>query len=134
MGLEHDNKFHQGCEKDGRVLGDDVFLDRIFSRQSHKIRKPDFEEIETTVCQAFSLSRNELRKQGTLHHPARARALIGLVSTQLEISTLTEVAEYFQRDISTLSTGIKRLTMKIKNFEEKTSPWTKVLQNFNVKL
>ncbi|MEA3348840.1 MAG: transposase [Pseudomonadota bacterium] len=59
---------------------------------------------------------------------------IGLLATQLETSTMTEVAEYFQRDISTLSVGIKRIAMKIKSSKEKTSPWSKVLQGFNVKL
>ena len=133
-GLENDNKFHQGSVKDGRVLGDDIFLDRIFNRQTPQTKKPNFEEIETTVCRAFSLSRNELRRKGSLHHPAQARALIGLVATQLETSTLTELAKYFQRDVSTLSTGIKRLTIKIKHSEEKTSSWIKILHYFNVKL
>lgn len=132
--LNHDNKFYRGNKKDGRVLGDDVFLDRILNRKDTSVNKPVFEEIEESVCQAFSLSRIELRNRGTRHRPAQARALAGLIATQLETSTLTEVAEYFQRDISTLSTVIKRLTMKIKNSSEKTSLWTEVLQRFNVKL
>lgn len=133
-GLDSDNKFHHGSKKDGRIIGDDVFLDKILNRKDYQTRKPDFDEIEETVCREFSLSKGELRKKGTQHKPAQARALIGLVATQLEVSTLTEVATCFQRDISTLSTGIKRLTMKIKNSGEKTSPWGNVLQSFNIKL
>jgi len=132
--LDSDNKFHHGSKKDGRIIGDDTFLDQILNRKDIPTKKPGFDEVEVAVCQVFSLSRSELQKKGTRHKPAQARALIGLIATQLEISTLTEVANYFQRDISTLSTGIKRLTMKIKHSGEKTSPWANVLQNFNVKL
>ena len=134
IGLKYDNKFHQGSEKDSRVLGDDLFLDQILNKKDTPTRKPDFAEIEKTVCREFSFSSNELRGKGMLHKPAQARALIGLIATQLEISTLTEVAKYFQRDVSTLSTGIKRLTTTIKTSNNKTSPWAKVLHTFNVKL
>ena len=134
IGVDSDNKFHHGSKKDGRIIGDDLFLEKILNRKDLPTEKPDFNEIEETVCREFSLSRSELLKKGTRHRPAQARALIGLVVTQLEISTLTEMAYYFHRDISTLSTGIKRLTIKIKNSGEKTSPWANVLQSFNVKL
>ena len=132
IGLEHENKFHQGSVKDARVIGNDDFLDRISNKKVSQIIKPDFKEIEMTVCRTFSLSKEELRKKGTLHKPAQARALIGLIATQLEISTLTEVAKYFQRDISTLSTGIKRLTIKVKKSDEKISSWSKILQDYNL--
>jgi REP element-mobilizing transposase RayT len=132
-GLERDNKFHQGSEADSRVLGDDVFLDRIFNRKASTSKKPSIHEIESAVCLAFSLSSDKLRKIGTLHKPAQARALIGLVATQLETATLTETSKYFQRDVATLSTGIKRLTAKIKNSGLKAGPWSEVLQRFNVK-
>ncbi len=86
------------------------------------------------VSKAYGLSVSELKAAGRSRRAAEARALVGLIVVQLSIDTLTAAASYFGRDVSTLSTGIKRLTIKIRQADVAYQPCSSILEQFDIKL
>ncbi len=86
------------------------------------------------VGKAYGLSVLELKAAGRSRQAAEARALVGLIVVQLSIDTLTAAASYFGRDVSTLSTGIKRLTIKIRQADVAYQPCSSILEQFDIKL
>ena len=133
-GLTHQERFYRG-KTDTRVLGDDRFLETVLGEPGRsKARLPSFQEATAMVSKAYSLSVSELKAAGRSRRAAEARALVGLIVVQLSIDTLTAAASYFGRDVSTLSTGIKRLTIKIRQADVAYQPCSSILEQFDIKL
>jgi len=134
IGIGHQERFYKG-ETDSRVLGDDCFLDTVLGKPLRSTRKlPSFEETVATVSKAYCLSVSELKAAGRNRRAAEARSLVGLIVMQLGIDSLTMASSYFGRDVSTLSTGVKRLTMKIQQADGPYQPCSSVLKQLEIKL
>ena len=133
-GLGHQQRFSKG-KTDTRVLGDDRFLETVLGEPFRsKAKLPSFQETMATISKAYGLSVAELKAGGRSRRASEARALVGLIVVQLSIDSLTAAASYFGRDVSTLSTGVKRLTIKIRQADEAYQPCSSILKQFKVKL
>lgn len=55
-------------------------------------------------------------------------------ATQTGAASLTAVAQYFGRDVATLGTGVRRLTLRVGAGEDHHAPWREPIQEFGVKL
>ncbi|PIQ31175.1 MAG: hypothetical protein COW62_10505 [Zetaproteobacteria bacterium CG17_big_fil_post_rev_8_21_14_2_50_50_13] len=113
MNEDHTKPFHQPG-KDSRFLGDDDFADQARAKAKKKQgRKTELSEIITLVCEHYAMTEDELKQQGRERKAAEARGVIGYLAVELHASTLTKMADHFHRDISTMSTRIRRIRKRI---------------------
>lgn len=135
IGLGHEPRFHQGNAMDRRILGEDGFAERLL-KQGHAetAKPPSLEAIIDAVLTRYQLSADQLQAPGSDRHTAQARALIALVVQRTGAATLTALGQRLNRDVATLSTGSKRLSIKIRNKGTALEPWGSVLEQFHVKL
>ena len=132
---EQQTPFHRGGGADSRVLGEDDFVNRVLSREATSMAKPpSLDSVIQRICQAYGLSETELAAIGQRRFPARARALAGYIAVQTGAASLTGVATRFQRDVATLSIGVRRLTDSLRSERAANDPGLAVLEHFKVRL
>ncbi len=111
--------FSRGGSYDPRVLGDDDFVRGALklSRQKYQPRlSPD--KVFAVVERAFRLSEQELAAPGKARQAAEARAFLAWLYMHTGCDTLTNLGERLNRDISTLSSSVRRLELKAKKDEQ----------------
>jgi putative transposase len=113
----HRQEFHRGG-KDGRVLADDRFLERVLGKRIHPTPEVSLNEIMTYVSAEYGVNEEDLRGPSRNRVVCEARAVIGWLSRRLESSSITNVASYFQRDSSTFSRHIGKIDAKAKNSDK----------------
>jgi hypothetical protein len=117
-------EFHVGSHE-GRLLGDDHFVSGVLDKTEAKTgRPPSLGLIVAQVCREGGLSERPLRAPGKESRAARARWMVGLVSMEHKSASLTEVARYFGRDVTTISNGVRQL-------RERTTEDTQFRQQMN---
>jgi len=102
------NDFQRG-KKDSRILGDDVFAERVLAGQGEKEVSISLDECIHIVCKRYELTEADLAMKDQRRKPSEARAVIGWVAKQDGGFTLSEVARRFGRDVATLSISVRRL-------------------------
>ena len=115
LGETYREELHRG-DGDPRVLGSDGFLVDVLCLDgslSMPWRTPSLEEIEECVGAAWGLGTAELVASGKRRDASEARAVVGLLATELKVATLTRVAERMGRDGATLSHRVRRLQMEL---------------------
>lgn len=127
--------FHQGGRSDTRILGNEGFVHDILTAKAPSIRQPPaLDTVVQEICRAYGLSEVQLSSRQAGRLAAQARALTGLVAMQTGAESLTAVSMRFNRDVATLSTGIRRLTAKIQAQGGHDNPWGGVLERFDVRM
>ena len=102
-------EFHKGDSK-GQMLGDDNFVARVLELAEMKAgRPPSLGAIVREVCREAGVSEDNLRAPGKSSHAARARWMVGLLAMEHNSATLTDVAGYFGRDVTSISNGVRLL-------------------------
>jgi len=102
-------EFHLGNHQ-GRLLGDDHFVSGVLERVETKSgRPPSLGVIVAEVCRDGGLSERSLRASGKESRAAQARWIVGLLAMEHKSASLTEVARYFGRDVTTISNGVRQL-------------------------
>lgn len=115
-GLGHRKEFHGAGSKDVRVFGEDNFLNEVLQRaEATPLRRPDLETTLQLVVGYFHLDLEELRLPGQNQDVSRVRAFVAWAVIEFSDATLTELGRWLSRDVSTLSSAIKRLREKSKN-------------------
>jgi hypothetical protein len=108
-------EYHRGSESDGRILGDDTFIDRVLEEKQTKARlKTNLSRVIKQVCGRYSVKERELGIRGKDRRLAEMRAMIAWLIMELEVSTLSELGKLTGRDITTLSSAVKRLQIRAK--------------------
>jgi len=102
-------KDFQRGKKDTRILGDDVFAERVLAGQGKKEVSISLDECIHIVCKRYELTEADLAMKDQRRKPSEARAVIGWVARQNSSMTLSEVARRFGRDVATLSISVRRL-------------------------
>ncbi len=104
--------FHRGTE-DARVLGDDRFMERVSGVAGKRpANLLQLDSIMEVVCGSYDVSKVDLSTPGRRRDLAEARALVAYLAITFGKVSLTEVATRFERDVATLSTGVRRLTLR----------------------
>jgi REP element-mobilizing transposase RayT len=115
---EHRLDFHQG-KAGGRILGDDNFVENVLKQANQPPKKRiKLESIISIVCAARKMDLDQVRGPGRGRAGAAARTLIAFLALELGAATLTEVGNFFNRDVSTLSTAVSRLRERMKQESE----------------
>lgn len=108
-GEGHREEFHKGSD-DARVLGDDRFIERVVSKTAkqapHKIPLGKVIEI---VCRVYGIREAHLKTAAQQRSHSEARAVMGWLVMELGCGTLTELGRRFNRDVGTMSSGVRRI-------------------------
>jgi REP element-mobilizing transposase RayT len=112
-GKGHRGDFHGVGSKDSRIFGEDEFLDAIL-RQTEQtpLLRPGLMATAKCVSDHFGLEIDELRTQSQNRQLSRIRALTSWAVVEFSSSTLTELSDLLSRDVSTLSSALRRLRVQ----------------------
>lgn len=100
--------FHQGG-KDGRVLADDRFLQKVLGKSRAPLPEVTLQEIAALVSRDYGLDDSELRGPSRNRVLSEARAVIGWLARQLGAASTKETAFFFHREASTFSRHIGKI-------------------------
>lgn len=114
-GYGHRKEFHGGACKDSRILGEDNFL-------SEALRLADLEPLKSIDLVAaiklikghFNCTDSDLKTPGQGRQMGRIRAYLSWAVLELSDATLTELGRWLNRDVSSLSSAVRRLKDKSK--------------------
>jgi REP element-mobilizing transposase RayT len=106
-GEGHRPDFHGSGSDDTRMVGDSVFVERVLKEAEETFLPAGMtpERLAEMVAARYRLP--DLLGRSRRH--AEARAVCAWVALETGICTLTEVARFFHRDISTVSSGARRV-------------------------
>lgn len=97
-------------QKRHEVFSNDNFLDQLCNvddLRNHSLLK--VQDLVKLVSDYYSINPTLLISKSGKRFYTRVRAIIAFLAKEMNISTLTEVALYFNRDVSALSHAIKKL-------------------------
>ena len=117
MGEGYRKEFHQG-NTEGRLLGDESFIESIPFQPEASLQPPlnfvELSQLSHWVCQCFEVSEEQLKEKQRRRDLTKIRVFIALFFTEGG-GNLQQVAEYFRRDLSTLSRQLIALEEQIRN-------------------
>ena len=106
----HREEFHRGEGCDGRVLGEDTFVERVLRQaESEPVKKPEIDAMIEVVERLYHLKNGELAVAGQGIRIVRARSMAAWAVLELSDAALTELAKKLGRDVTTLSSSVRRL-------------------------
>lgn len=129
-GLQHKPvvDFSCGSESDPRILGDEEFVRGVMKLSRQKFRpkiKP--EKVLRSVLERYKLDETELAAPGKNRRCAEARAYLAWLYLETGCGTLTALGEQLGRDVSSLSSAVRRLQVKAKQDEQVAGKYQKLL-------
>lgn len=126
-GERYREDFHSGGT-DKRILGDDGFIEKMMGKGVMQTRKEIvLNDLIRHVCKDYGIDEEQLASSGRDRYTSEARQVIGWLALKTDNLTLTQVAQYFGRDVTTLSRGVKRIEESIL----KSKVFAKKLENLN---
>jgi REP-associated tyrosine transposase len=132
-GLNEDyrREFHHGSA-DGRLLGDDEFIEEVLEQANKKEeRRYRIEDIINSVCKKESVTIEELTSFSRQRKLSRVRSIIAFLVTEYGEGTLSDYGRIVRRDLSTLSIGVGRIRRKMERdpaLQEQIRNMTKELE------
>ena len=127
-GAEAKIDFACGRESDPRVLGNEDFVRGVLrlSRQKYQPKvKP--ERAMRIVLERYKVTEAELAAPGKNRLCAQARAYLAWLYLETGCATLTALGERLGRDVSSLSSAVRRLQIKAKKDEKIADKFQKML-------
>ena len=117
-------EFHGEKNPDSRIFGDDFFVNEVLQEtEPELIKKPDLHAVIAAIGSVYSLpSRPLLTTRSRDRLSCEARVLAAWATLELSGATLTDLANFCQRDVATLSYAARRaeaLRKKDPSFEAK---------------
>ena len=114
-GGHHQEEYHRGLGRDSRILGDDEFMDRMLGREPMRLRrKASLDRIMQEVCRQYHFEEKDFFVRGKDRELSEARWMAGWLVKELGVGTLSELGRRTGRDVTTLSSGVKRLQIRSK--------------------
>jgi hypothetical protein len=111
----HQEEYHRGSDTDSRILGDDTFIGRVLDEKQMKQRqKVSLDKIMVEVCRYFSLKEKDLGGVGKDRRLSEVRGIAAWLVLELGVCTLGELGKRTGRDVSTLSSAVRRLQIRSK--------------------
>jgi len=122
--------FNTANQKSFPAICDDIFMKKLELIQNKKQAKFELtlEKIIQFVCMFYQIEESQLHKKSRGHFNAKVRAMIAWTAMEFNITTLTQVATYFNRETSSISRVLNRIFFlaneeftKIKEFIQKNA-------------
>lgn len=112
---EYRKEFHSG-NQGGVALGDEEFIAKIpeHGKSKHLRYEPvqDISEICRKVCNYYRVAESSVNANNRSHIASKIRSLVALLYSE-QSGTLSRVAEYFDKDLSTISKNLNNLKTKL---------------------
>ena len=109
----HREEFHRGCGSDARVLGEELFVEKMLSlSEGAPLKKPSLDTIIQAVSNLYNLQPGELAATGQGVKIAGARGMAAWATQELSDASLADLARRLGRDATTLSSSVRRLMMR----------------------
>jgi REP element-mobilizing transposase RayT len=106
-------EFHQGTAQ-GRLLGDDDFIANALKQARQPLPAAISPQmIIDAVCQQRNITAVALKSADRNRRLAEARALIAYLALETGAATLTNLGSLLNRDVATLSNGMRRFREKL---------------------
>lgn len=122
------NDFNRGSESDPRILGDEEFVRGVMKLSRQKYQpKVNPEKVFRIILERYKLSEEELAAPGKNRLHAEARAYLSWLYLETGCATLTALGERLNRDVSSLSSAVRRLQLKAKKDEKVADKYQKLL-------
>lgn len=103
-------EFHRGAGGDSRVLGADAFVETVLRQaESEPLKKPEIDVVMAALTGLFGLQADELAGAGQGGRISEARAMAAWAVQELSDGTLTELGRLLGRDVTSLSSAVRRL-------------------------
>ncbi|GCF86133.1 transposase [Geobacter sp. SVR] len=107
----HRPEFHGHGSADSRLLGDESFAERVLNdNDGIPPGRMGIRELVSSACRHYGVDEDALGER--THRASRLRAMIAWLALDTEGCTLTEVASLTGRDLSTLSSAVRKLRAK----------------------
>jgi len=111
--------FRQRGQIDNRVLGDECFAEQALRAANERFEvKIGLEQLLSNVSRYYEMDIGRLRAAGKARKETEARAVTALLVQEYVCGTLTALAQIFNRDVTGLSSAVRRLEEKIMNSSE----------------
>jgi hypothetical protein len=94
--LDHRN------ERDPRILGGDAFAQRVVGEHWTPRQNAALQQVVDDACAKFEVSETELRSRSHLKNISQARDWIMQQARSAEIVSVASLAQYFNRDASSI--------------------------------
>ena len=108
--LGHRKEFHGVGSMDARILGEDSFLnDVLLQTEEPPLPRPDLTTCLRLVAGYFDCEPERLRVAGRSQKESRVRAFLAWAILEKSSASLTELGRWLNRDVSTLSSSVRRL-------------------------
>lgn len=106
----HRGEFHGEGGIDGRVFGEDSFVETAL-RQAEAIplKKPTLDDILKAVSDLYGLQETDLKGEGQGIRVSEARGMAAWAVREMSDTTLTALGKRVGRDVTSLSSAVKRL-------------------------
>ena len=112
-GMGHRKDFHGHGSKDSRILGEDNFLAEVLQQaESEPLTPLDLEAVIEQVKISFKCSDSDLKSPGQNRRLCRIRAYLSWAVLELSHASLTDLGRWLNRDVSSLSSAVRRLQAK----------------------
>ena len=120
MSQDPDLNFSFSMQKNFPAICDDQFM-----QQLNLLQKIDTEMIKITlkklvelICEYYKVKESDLHMRSQKRWPSKIRLIIARLAIQLKVANLTDVAAYFNRDVTTFSRGLSRMVFKDIEFND----------------
>jgi REP element-mobilizing transposase RayT len=108
-GEGHRKEFHCGTSE-GRILGDDTFIEKALEKAEQAERKPAaIGEIIEKVVELYGLTEKEIVTVGKQRYQSEARGMIAYLVREISGLSLTDLSRRMKRDVSSLSEAADRI-------------------------
>lgn len=106
-------EFHGKSGFDSRVYGDVTFVDQALRQaEQEPLQRPDLSLVINMVKEVFEVSDAQLQQPGQGVRISAIRAFLAWAVLELSDGTLQELSEWLGRDVSSLSSAVRRLRDK----------------------
>lgn len=118
----------RGGAYDPRVLGDEDFVRGVMKLSRQKYRpRINPERLIAIVLKHYKITEEELAAAGKNRLYAEARAFLAWLCLETGSMTLTALGQRLERDVSSLSSAVRRLQLKAKKEEETAATFRTLL-------
>ena len=123
-----DVDYSRGSEADPRILGSEDYVRGVLKLARQKYSpKVNPQKVFALVLERFKLTEAEIAAPGKNRHSAEARAYLAWLFLATGCATLTALGEQLGRDVSSLSSAVRRLQLKAKQDEKVADKFQKML-------
>lgn len=120
--------FSRGSVYDPRILGDEEFVRGVMKLSRQKYQpKVNPENVLRIVLERYKLTEVDLAAPGKNRYHSEARAYLAWLYLETGCATMTALGERFGRDVSSLSSAVRRLQLKAKQDEKVADKYNKLM-------